>query len=90
MKSNSKSHSLLLYCLFFPLTNHLKEIRKGIESSNATIIRLGQALQDLVSPPIQVKATNAFFAHNQQINQQMPPSDLENVSTSARYAKAHS
>lgn len=52
-----------------PLTNHLREIRKGVESANAQIIRLGQALEDLVNPPIKVKTTNAFFAQNQQINQ---------------------
>ncbi len=55
----------------------LKEVRKGIESANNQIIRLSETLRNLTLPPIQVKAKNAFFAHNQQINQSVPPKDLE-------------
>lgn len=59
----------------------MKEVRKGIESSNDQIIRLTQALRDINRPPITVKAKNAFFAQNQQVNQGMPPRDLENNSS---------
>lgn len=57
-------------------TRYLKEARMGIESANDQIIRLTQALQNLCHPPIHVKAKNAFFAQNQQINQGTPPKDL--------------
>lgn len=49
-------------------TRYLGELRKGIESANDQIIRLTQALQNLVSPPIQVKVKNAIIAQNMQIN----------------------
>ena len=58
-------------------TGLMKEARRGIESSNDQLLRLSQALQNLVQPPIQVKATNAFFAHTQQVNQSVAPKDLE-------------
>lgn len=58
-------------------TGLMKEVRRGIESSNNQLLRLTQALQNLVQPPIQVKATNAFFAHNQQVNQSIAPKDLD-------------
>lgn len=58
-------------------TGLMKEARRGLESSNDQLLRLTQALQNLVQPPIQVKATNAFFAHNQQINQSVAPKDLD-------------
>lgn len=57
-------------------TRYLKEARMGIETANDQIIRLTQALQNLCHPPIHVKAKNAFFAQNQQINQGVPPKDL--------------
>lgn len=57
-------------------TRYMKEARLGIESANDQIIRLTQALQNLCHPPIHVKAKNAFFAQNQQINQGIPPKDL--------------
>lgn len=60
-------------------TGYLKEIRKGIESSNDQILRLTQALQNLVQPQIHVKATNAFFANNQQVNQSAAPKDLDKI-----------
>ena len=50
-------------------TRYLAELRKGIESANDQIIRLTQALQNLVSPQIQVKVKNAIIAQNMQINQ---------------------
>lgn len=50
-------------------TRYLSELRKGIESTNDQIIRLTQALQNLVSPQIQVKVKNAIVAQNMQINQ---------------------
>ncbi len=50
-------------------TKYLAEIRRGMESSNDQIIRLTQALQNLASPPIHVKAKNAIVAQNMQINQ---------------------
>ena len=50
-------------------TRYLAELRKGIESTNDQIIRLTQALQQLVSPSIQVKVKNAIIAQNMQINQ---------------------
>ena len=50
-------------------TRYLGELRKGIESANDQIIRLTQALQNLISPPIQVKVKNAIIAQNMQINQ---------------------
>lgn len=59
-------------------TKFLKEARLGIETANDQIIRFTQALQNLCHPPIQVKAKNAFFAQNQQINQGIPPKDLAN------------
>lgn len=62
-------------------TRYLGELRKGIESTNDQIIRLTQALQNLVSPPIQVKAKNAIIAQNMQINQGVPTSD--NAKTSS-------
>jgi hypothetical protein len=62
-------------------TRYLAELRKGIESTNDQIIRLTQALQQLVSPPIQVKVKNAIIAQNMQINQGVTP---------ASDAKAHS
>ena len=57
-------------------TRYLKEARLGIETANDQIIRLTQALQNICNPPIHVKAKNAFFAQNQQINQGIPPKDL--------------
>jgi len=57
-------------------TRYLGELRRGIESANDQIIRLTQALQNLVSPPITVKATNAIIAQNMQINQGTTPKDL--------------
>ncbi len=57
-------------------TKYLKEARLGIETANDQIMRLTQALQNLCHPPIQVKAKNAFFAQNQQINQGHLPKDL--------------
>jgi hypothetical protein len=57
-------------------TKFLKEARLGIETANDQIIRLTQALQNISNPPIHVKAKNAFFAQNQQINQGIPPKDL--------------
>ena len=68
-------------------TGYLKEVRKGIESANDQILRLTQALQNLVQPPIQVKATNAFFAQNQQVNQSVAPKDLDNVPGTENNAK---
>ncbi len=56
----------------------LAEIRKGKDSATDRILRLSQALCDLTRPPIQVKTTNAFFAHNQQFNQGSPK-DLEKI-----------
>lgn len=58
-------------------TGLMKEVRRGIESSSDQLLRLTQVLQNLVQPPIQVKATNAFFAHNQQVNQSVAPKDLD-------------
>ncbi len=58
-------------------TAYLKEARKGMESANDQILRLTQALQNLVQPQIHVKATNAFFAQNQQVNQAASPKDLD-------------
>lgn len=58
----------------------LREVRKGIESANDQIIRLAQTLQNLSAPPIQVRANNAFFAQNQQVNQAASPKDLERTS----------
>ena len=55
-------------------TRYLSELRKGIESANDQIIRLTQALQQLVAPPIQVKVKNAIIAQNMQINQGVTPS----------------
>jgi hypothetical protein len=63
-------------------TRYLKEVRQGIESANDQILRLTQALQNICNPPIQVKAKNAFFAQNQQINQGIPPKDLADSSGS--------
>lgn len=56
-------------------TRYLGELRKGIESANDQIIRLTQALQNLVSPPINVKVKNAIIAQNMQINQGVSPKD---------------
>lgn len=67
----------------------LAEVRKGKDSAAERILRFSQALRDLTRPPIQVKATNAFFAQNQQINQDSAK-DLEKSSTMEDYAKAHS
>ncbi len=61
-------------------TKYLKEARLGIETTNDQIIRLTQALQNICFPSIQVKAKNAFFAQNQQINQGASPKDLANFS----------
>lgn len=68
----------------------MKEVRKGIESGNDQIIRLTQALRDLNRPPITVKARNAFFAQNQQVNQGVPPRDLENDSSPVGQYAPHS
>ncbi|MDD4628254.1 MAG: hypothetical protein PHE68_02550 [Candidatus Peribacteraceae bacterium] len=57
----------------------MREVRKGIESANDQIIRLAQVLQNLTNPPIQVKATNAFIAQNQQVNQGAAPKDLATI-----------
>ncbi len=54
-------------------TRYLAELRKGIESANDQIIRLTQALQNLISPQIQVKVKNAIIAQNMQINQGVTP-----------------
>ena len=62
-------------------TRYLSELRKGIESANDQLIRLTQALQNLVSPPIQVKVKNAIIAQNMQINQ--------GVSSNPSTAKPH-
>ncbi len=64
-------------------TRYLAELRKGIESANDQIIRLTQALQNLVSPPIQVKAKNAIIAQNMQINQGVPSSSNNNAKTAS-------
>lgn len=65
-------------------TGYLKEIRRGIESANDQIIRLSQTLQNLVSPPIQVKAKNAIIAQNMQINQGVSAApDPNNAKTSS-------
>lgn len=61
-------------------TRYMKEARLGIETANDQIIRLTQTLQNLCNPPIHVKAKNAFFAQNQQINQGIPPKDLADSS----------
>ncbi len=69
-------------------TGYLKEIRRGIESSNDQIIRLSQALQNLASPPLQIKVKNAMIAQNMQINQGIPsPKDLEKSSESKNNAE---
>jgi hypothetical protein len=73
----------------FENTNFLKEVRRGIESANNQIIRLTETLRNLNTPPIQIKATNAFFAQNQQINQKEPSKDLEKISVPKRRAKTH-
>jgi hypothetical protein len=63
-------------------TRYLAELRKGIESANDQIIRLTQALQNLVSPQIQVKVKNAIIAQNMQINQGVSATpDLNNAKT---------
>ena len=63
-------------------TRYLAELRKGIESANDQIIRLTQALQNLVTPAIQVKVKNAIIAQNMQINQGVSAaSDLSNAKT---------
>ena len=61
-------------------TKFLKEARLGIETANDQIIRLTQVLQNICNPPIHVKAKNAFFAQNQQINQGILPKDLADSS----------
>lgn len=66
-------------------TRYLGELRRGIESANDQIMRLTQALQNLVSPPITVKATNAIIAQNMQFNQGVTPKDLGNVTESINY-----
>lgn len=53
------------------------EARKGMETANDQIIRLSQALRNLSSPPIQVRAKNAIVAQNMQINQQTPSHDAK-------------
>lgn len=58
-------------------TRYLAEVRRGIESANDQIIRLTQALQNLVAPPIYVKAKNAIVAQNMQVNQGVSPKDLD-------------
>jgi hypothetical protein len=71
-------------------TRYLSELRKGIESANDQIIRLTQALQNLVSPPIQVKAKNAIIAQNMQINQSVSAKETGTSSTDKRYEKTTS
>jgi hypothetical protein len=56
-------------------TRYLAELRKGIESANDQIIRLTHALQNLITPPIQVRAKNAIIAQNMQINQGVTAKD---------------
>lgn len=56
---------------------YLKEARKGKENSEHRILRLLQVLYGISSVPLEVKATNAFFAHNQQVNQNVAPKDLD-------------
>jgi hypothetical protein len=68
-------------------TRYLSELRKGMESVNDQIIRLTQALQNLVSPPIQVKVKNAIIAQNMQINQGVSAKDADAVSTTKSHAK---
>lgn len=68
-------------------TKYLKEARLGIETANDQIIRLTQALQNICNPPIHVKAKNAFFAQNQQINQGVPPKDLANSNEQSHASK---
>ncbi|MFH1444377.1 MAG: hypothetical protein ABIG34_03235 [Candidatus Peregrinibacteria bacterium] len=58
-------------------TAFLKETRRGIESANDQILRLTQALQNLVSPPIQIMAKNAIVAQNMQINQGVVSKDFD-------------
>ncbi|MFH1011698.1 MAG: hypothetical protein V1784_10755, partial [bacterium] len=70
-------------------TRYLGELRKGIESANDQIIRLTQALQNLVSPPIQVKAKNAIIAQNMQINQGVASKDFDNVSGVSIHSENH-
>lgn len=72
------------------LAHVMKEVRKGIESGNDQIIRLTQALRDLNRPQITVKAKNAFFAQNQQVNQGVPARDLENDSPDITQYAPHS
>lgn len=60
----------------------MQETRKGLETANDQIIRLSQALGNLSAPPLQVKAMNAFFAQNQQVNQATSPKDLDKNSES--------
>ena len=71
-------------------TRYLGELRRGIESANDQIIRLTQALQNLVSPPIIVKTTNAIVAQNMQFNQGTSPKDLGNSPESINYEEAPS
>lgn len=71
-------------------TRYLAELRKGIESTNDQIIRLTQALQNLVSPQIQVKVKNAIIAQNMQINQGVSPKDLDKSSESKNNAETPS
>ncbi len=54
----------------------IRETRHGMESANDQILRLTQALENLCHPPVQVKAKNAFFAQNQQFNQNISSKDL--------------
>ncbi len=58
----------------------MQETRNGIETANDQIIRLAQTLQNLTSPPLQLKVKNAFFAQNQQVNQAASPKDLDKSS----------
>jgi hypothetical protein len=68
-------------------TRYLSELRKGIESANDQIIRLTQALQNLVSPPIQVKAKNAIIAQNMQINQSVSAQEADTAPVNKSHAK---
>lgn len=66
----------------------LAEIRKGKESVDERILRLAQALEP--NAQVVVQTTNAFFANNQQVNQDAAPKDLEKISEQTPHAKAHS
>ena len=64
----------------------LKETRRGLNAANDQLLRLMQALCDLSAPPINLRATNAFFAQNQQINQH-PPKDFDKISDTPKNAE---